>query len=283
MRGQKAVDRAGKKYGRLFVIRRDELALGRPAWICRCDCGIEKSIRSDHLASGRVVSCGCYSRESTSQSRRSAEVPIGSKFGMWTVVGNRIIHKKKSVYPCRCACGAERNIYACHLGRGMSQSCGCIVAKKTADRNRTHGMSHTPEYGIWRSMIDRCHYLSCQAYDRYGGRGIFVCDEWRHSFENFIAHMGKRPSDKHSIDRMDNNKGYAPGNCRWATDIEQARNKRSEKSTESGVAGVNRTNSGKWIARIGIDGAVVNLGIFDQIDDAVNARKRAEKELWQTA
>lgn len=212
---------------------------------------------------------------------KRVEIPIGTKFGMWVVTGAPISRKQKIVYPCRCACGTERNVYACHLRRGQSSSCGCEGARKTADRNRTHGMASTLEYGIWRSMIDRCHNPSNHAYARYGGRGIFVCDRWRDSFENFIADVGKRPTDEHSIDRIKNDRGYEPDNCRWATAIEQARNKRPEKSTESRVAGVTRAKGGKWMARICIQYKSICLGTFEKIDDAIDARKRAEKELWQ--
>ena len=214
---------------------------------------------------------------------RKSDIPLGAAFGSWVVIGSREQRKQKSIYLCRCICGNERSIYACHLHRGKSMSCGCINATKTAARNLTHGMSKAPEYRIWRAMIDRCHYPSNQAYSRYGGRGILVCEEWRHSFENFIEYMGLRPSDEHSIDRIDNDKGYEPGNCRWATALEQARNKRSEKSSSSGIAGVNRTANGKWIARIGINGRVINLGTFDRVSDAVDARKGAERDLWKRA
>lgn len=212
---------------------------------------------------------------------KRVDVPIGSKFGVWVVIGDRVLRKSKAVHLCRCACGKEREVYASHLLSGQSQSCGCVVAKKTANRNRTHGMSDTPEYGIWRAMIDRCHYPSCQAYYRYGGRGIFVCDEWRHSFERFISDMGKRPTEQHSIDRIDNDKGYESGNCRWATVTEQARNKRSESSSSSGFRGVSKTKNGKWIVRLGVDYRVVTVGTFDRLEDAVDARKRAEAEIWQ--
>lgn len=89
---------------------------------------------------------------------------------------------------------------------------------------RTHNKTYSAEYQAWRNMLNRCHNPADPGYPRYGGRGIIVCDEWRNDFSAFYRYVGDRPSDAHSIDRIDNDKGYEPGNVKWSTKQEQQRN-----------------------------------------------------------
>lgn len=143
---------------------------------------------------------------------------------------------------------------AANLRSGASQSCGCLHRERASAAKTTHGLSGTPEYEIWQAMLKRCAPGSPR-YESYGDRGITVCERWRDSFENFLADMGPRPKGKRngraifSIDRIDNERGYEPGNCRWTTATPQARNARSNVEITHG--GVTLCLSA-WAERLGV-------------------------------
>lgn len=126
---------------------------------------------------------------------------------------------------CECECGVIKDVNLCHLRSGATVSCRCYGDTIGKEVNRTHGEGGSQTYKCWSGMIQRCTNKNNPAYSRYGGKGIAVCQRWL-VFKNFLADMGRSPSENHSIDRYpDRNGGYVPGNCRWATDIEQMRNK----------------------------------------------------------
>lgn len=127
---------------------------------------------------------------------------------------------------CRCDCGAEVLVMSGHLNESNTTSCGCALRDVLVERNTTHGATGTPEHEIWRGMKERCENPNTKQFCDYGGRGISICDRWG-DFAAFIQDMGPRPSPLHSIDRIDTNGNYEPGNCRWATDKEQSLNKRN--------------------------------------------------------
>lgn len=135
------------------------------------------------------------------------------------------------------------------------------------------GGKRTPEYRSWEGMLGRCYNQHDPAYSRYGGRGIFVCDRWREAYSNFLADMGRKPSPKHSIDRFpDNNGPYSPENCRWATSLEQNRNKRNNRLLTSG--GQTKTLS-EWAGDAGVDDGMVarRLTLGDSLEKALEKPK----------
>lgn len=138
----------------------------------------------------------------------------GQRFGR-LVATQRAPHARRVHWRCACDCGGEAVVSADRLRSGKTGSCGC----------RRHGQSRLPEYRVWATMLERCRRPRAANYHNYGGRGIGVCERWL-DFDAFYADMGARPSPKHSIDRIDNDGNYEPGNCRWATASEQNRNKR---------------------------------------------------------
>jgi hypothetical protein len=152
----------------------------------------------------------------------------GQKFRRLSVIGYA---GPNSLWNVRCDCGTEKIMNGSSIRR--TKSCGCLVREVFAKRNYIHGDSVrgkvTPEYHAWAGAIKRCEDQSNDNWIYYGGRGIQVCDLWRNSYPAFLENMGRKPSPKHSLDRIDNDGNYEPGNCRWATKTQQMRNRRDRR------------------------------------------------------
>lgn len=156
----------------------------------------------------------------------------GKKFNRLTVIKRAENSRdNKAQWECVCTCGNITTVRATCLKSGSTKSCGCLNKErsKTFGGITTHGMSNTPEYDSWEHIVQRCANPKNDCFKNYGARGITICNEWLNDFMAFYNHIGPKPSKNHSVDRIDNNSGYKPGNVRWATPREQSNNSRNNR------------------------------------------------------
>ena len=203
------------------------------------------------------------------------------KFGRLTAV--KITGKNKQghyVWLCKCECGNEKEISGTCLRRGATKSCGCLQKEMSAKTNRKskkyqmYKISQKTEYSSWSHMKNRCLNKNDNKYKSWGGRGITVCDRWL-KFENFYKDMGKKPFNKYSIDRINNDGNYELQNCRWATRKEQMRNRRNNKII---------TYQGKtlclveWAERLNIDYSILKGKLRRKRQKKKQRRKKVKSE-----
>ena len=203
----------------------------------------------------------------------------GMKFGRLLVVGLSRIKGKSAYWNCVCSCGNRKDVCSSNLLNGHTKSCGCLrkdIAKEKATR---HGMSRTPTHNAWEAMRQRCTDKNRKDYQRYGGRGIKVCERWN-VFENFLYDMGEKPGNK-SLDRVDVNGNYCPENCRWATIFEQANNQRNSVFVEYKGE---RLTIAQWSRKLGIHVRTLNnrlnrLGwsVEDAFSKPIQIQRKGEK------
>ena len=178
----------------------------------------------------------------------------GQTFNRLTVIGRGENTKNgKAQWICLCECGQNSVVTTDSLKRGHTKSCGCLNKENLRKNTRTHGMSSTPEYEIWKTMKRRCHSETKTA-KYYRDRGIKVCDRWLESFENFYSDMGPRPTANHSIERIDNDGDYCPENCKWGTAKEQNNNTR--RNVRMTLNGETKTMA-EWSEVLGISQGVI--------------------------
>ena len=185
------------------------------------------------------------------------------------------------MWRCICQCGKEVEVIGSSLKCGNTQSCGCLFMEVLQARNTKHCGSGTPEWIAWAQAYDRCENPKNKRYQNYNGRGIKMCVHWRENFAHFLKDMGPKPGPEHSLDRINNNGDYEPGNCRWATRKEQARNRticrfyemdgRSLTLPEWGeIIGI-PPNRLRWLRdnitrhKISLEEAVRRLSVYDRV------------------
>lgn len=213
---------------------------------------------------------------------------IGQRFGRLYVV--EFAGRSKwgnALWKCKCDCGNYTIVKSCNLVNGYTKSCGCFKIQKNKEPRpqcrkntiRTIDGKKTKLYRIYHAMIERCYDVNNKEYMCYGGRGISVCSEWKNSYENFYMWSIKSGyAEGLTIDRKDVNREYSPENCRWADLTTQALNKRISNKNSSGHIGVGvNKRTEKYVAYITVGKRRIHLGTFKTMDDAIDARERAEK------
>lgn len=194
----------------------------------------------------------------------------GQTFNRLTVL-SEYSKKGRIECECMCVCGTIAYVRKSRVITGSTKSCGCLTLEKVVEERRKRFpldkiLTSKPEYKCWVSMIHRCTNTKSQGYKDYGGRGITVCDRWLESFDNFYADMGQRPGKGHSLERTDNDAGYGPANCIWATRPVQARNQRNNVWIEhNGIRLIQSEWARKFNVRLGELKSKLKTFTFEQI------------------
>lgn len=275
--GKKVEGLEGYKSNLFTVIKRSDKrdSGGSVYWECQCECGNIKLYVSHVVRNTMPLSCGCIPFK---------EDLRGRKFNEFTVleVSNLKDSEGKSLWECRCSCGKIKHYRTFQVKKHLS--CGCLDNPYRVEKASGVIGNLTKDFPVehytWQGMKERCNNPNHPSYDYYGGRGIKVCNKWKYDFREFLKDMGPKPHKDLSIERVDNNGNYEPGNCVWADSTTQVLNRRMNKNNTSGVTGVSKTPSGSWASVVWVNYKNIYLGTFDNFDDAVSARKEAEVKYY---
>ncbi|MEN2467887.1 AP2 domain-containing protein [Ornithinibacillus sp. JPR2-1] len=199
----------------------------------------------------------------------------GKKFGRLTVIERTSNDKHgKTRWLCECECGNNVISYGSDLNRGKTKSCGCI--------QKIHGLSKHRLYNIFAMMKDRCYNPENISYPWYGGQGIKIYQLWLDDYTKFHEWALRNGyKDNLEIDRIDSSKDYSPENCRWVTRRVQNLNQRLRKDNTSGIRGVKWNQARrKWEVNISVNKKRIYLGLYEELEDAAEARRKAEEKYW---
>lgn len=240
----KFIDLTGRPVHHWTVIGYRGKTRGCHRWLCKCQCGTEREYTGDQVSKNNLRQhCGCIVAQwnknhlTVEQLRDASEIiecppqinnRTGQKNGILTIVGLAGRCADRTYWWAHCECGNLHMLEG--YASSITVSCGCQQSEQISASTTTHGLTKTTEdlrvLMRWHSMIARCYKPKTQNYERYGGRGIKVCDRWRESPLNFLADMGHPPTPNYTLERKNNDGNYEPGNCVWATRKVQQRNTR---------------------------------------------------------
>lgn len=208
-------DLSGQKFQHLYVIKFIERKNKTSYYLCKCDCGNEVILSSRAFKNKGQKSCGCGQFSDTNRINLTGQV-----FGDLTVIEECGRRHSEILWRCKCSCGNIYEVNGYNLRTGKSNNCGCKTNERISKKNTKHGATNTRLYSIYQNMITRCYNPNSESYSYCGGKGIKICDEWLNkdgfiNFQNWSINNGY--NDNLSIDRINNDKGYKPDNCRWVT------------------------------------------------------------------
>lgn len=220
-------DLIGKRFGEWEVLREVEDERPGRYFECICSCGKVQNVHYVSMKLGRSKKCWDCGRVKTGK----ADEMLGKKVGKWTVLYVSGRSFKSFKYMCVCECGVHKEVHGPHLRQNKTSMCRDCSNRIKSKNNCIHGYSGSSTYKIWSQILQRCNNPKTPHYNRYGGRGISVCERWK-DFKAFLNDMGERPPNM-DIDRIDNDGNYEPSNCRWISHKENCRNTSRKKTSKA--------------------------------------------------